>query len=67
MWKHGASAYSNGLCKCLICTKANTERTKKYYHQNKKQLLPKLAEYNRNKRRQKKILILQEKGIKFIV
>ena len=25
-WKHGASAYKRGLCRCDICTKANTRR-----------------------------------------
>ena len=24
-WKHGVSAYKRGLCRCVRCTKANTD------------------------------------------
>lgn len=25
-WKHGVSAYRNGLCRCSVCTEGNTRR-----------------------------------------
>ena len=43
-WKHGVSAYKRGLCRCVRCTKANTEYERKRRTAGKVRAVPRIRD-----------------------
>lgn len=41
-WKHGVSAYKRGLCRCVRCTRANTNYERKRRAAGKVRAVPRI-------------------------